>query len=416
MTQISDSIPQDRQSRGRLWRRFGIVTAAAALVGLTACGAATEAPPAANPAASVGADGCITSFDPAVDYFPVKQKLEYAENFTLSYHNSYQVLTVKQPVVGGKAESYVLVKCGAKAPELTGELAGAQVVTTPVKSLFSASTTHLPSLEALDRLEVLTGVGSKAFISSKAALDRVAQPGVTEFAAAGTTDAEKVVSAKPDVLIGGGIDDPGFATVRDAGIPVLGEADFLETYPLGRAEWIKYFAALTGTEETAASTFATITKDYQDAVSLAIKAKPTDAVVSQPYQGVWSIPAGGSFSGKLITDAGGTWAWQSDKSTGAVSSDLETVFDRSGKAPIWITSSNWTTKSQALKEEPRFAEFVAFKSGQVWAPSVRVNEAGGNDYFELGVLRPDLVVTDLIAILHPELLPNHEFTFYQKLK
>ncbi len=407
-------------SHAHVWhRRLAVLASAGMLAALAACGSSTSSrQPAAStgPGASIGPDGCITNFDARTDYFPDKQKLEHAQNFTLTYHNSYQVLTVKQPTQGGKPESYLLVKCGADKPKLTGELAKATVVSTPVKSLFSASTTHIPSLEVLGSLDLLTGVASKAYISSKAAQQRVKDPDVVEFAAAGTADAEKIVAAKPDALITGGFDDPAFATVRQAGIPVLADADFLETDPLGRAEWIKYFAALTGKEKQAQIVFSKVAENYRDAVGEASGANPAKVVVSQPYQGKWSVPAGGSYAGRLIVDAAGTWPWITNKSTGSIETDLETVFDKSGGAKIWLTSSNWQTRKDALAEEPRFAKFEAFKSGTVWAPSKQLNAAGGNNYFELGVLRPDLTVKDLIAILHPDLMPDHKFVFYQELK
>ncbi|HEY9294361.1 MAG TPA: ABC transporter substrate-binding protein, partial [Microlunatus sp.] len=370
----------------------------------------------AGVAPSSTAPGCITDFNADTDYFPVKQKLQYAKNFSISYHKSYQVLTVNQPEVGGKPESYVLVKCGAPKPRLTGELTQAQQLTIPVRSLFSASTTHLPSLEALGQLDVVTGVASKPLISSKAAQERVKSPDVTEFAPAGTANAEKIVASKPDVLITAGQSDPAYATVREAGIPVLADAEYLESSALGEAEWIKYFAALTGTEDQAATTFDKIAGDYRAAVAKAADVDPTSVLINQPYQGSWTMPTGGTPMGKMITDAGGSWPWQDDKSSTSKNTDLETVFDKSADAKIWITSTNWKTKKEALGTEPRFADFAAFKSGDVWAPSKQVNAAGGNNLYELGVLRPDLVVGDLIAILHPDLEPDHQFTFYQKLK
>jgi iron complex transport system substrate-binding protein len=399
--------------RIRLFSMSALSTLALILAGCAGSpGTQPEAPPS-----GAAADDCISSFDPAVDYYPDKQALQYATNFTLSYHRSYQVLTVKQPVVGGTPQSYVLVQCGAPRPELTGTLTKATVLETPVKRLFSASTTHLPSLEALGQLDILTGVASKALISSAAAKQQAAPAEVTEFAASGTADAEKIIAAKPDVLVTAGYDDPAYATVRDAGVPVLADAEFLEADPLGRAEWIKYFAALTGTEKQAAATFATISADYAAAVAVAAEAKPVEAVLSQPYQGVWSMPAGGSYAGRLVTEAGGTWPWKSNSSTGSIDTDLETVFDRSGKARTWISSANWVTRKDALAEEPRFADFAAFSStGTVWAPSRQVNAAGGNNYYELGALRPDLTIKDLIAILHPDLMPGHSFAFYQQLK
>ncbi len=382
-------------------------------------GTTSSAPSAGSSAgasAQTDASGCITNFNADTDYYPVKQTISHADNFTISYHRSYQVLTVKQPVVGGKPVSYVLVKCGAPKPQLSGTLAAAESVTTPVDSLFSASTTQLPALVELDRLSVLTGVAAKAYISEPAVARQVQGSTVTEFAPAGTTDAEKVVAAKPDVLITGGTDDPAYATIEKAGIPVLADADFLEADPLGRAEWIKYFAALTGTEQQATAQFDRISNDYDAVVARAKSATTVPLLVSQPYQGVWSVPAGGSFAGKLLSNAGGTWPWRSNASTGSISASTETVFDKSGTAKLWINTSNWKTKAEALKEESRFSDFTAFKSGQVWSPSLQVNSSGGNNYFELGVQRPDLVEADLIAIVHPELEPNHTFTFYRQLK
>lgn len=70
---------------------------------LTACGGVSA--PATVTAPALSAEGCISDFDPASDYFPDKSTLRDAENFTLTYQNSYQVLTVKQPYPGGKPES-----------------------------------------------------------------------------------------------------------------------------------------------------------------------------------------------------------------------------------------------------------------------------------------------------------------------
>src|SRR6187551_2705090 len=93
-----------------------------------------------SPAAS--GKSCIQNFDPATDYFPEKTQLEFAENFSVEYHSSYKVVTVRRPADGGAEEKYVLLQCGAKQPTLSHELAGTPVITVPIKSLFSAASTH----------------------------------------------------------------------------------------------------------------------------------------------------------------------------------------------------------------------------------------------------------------------------------
>ena len=81
------------------------------------------------------------------------------------------MVTVLRPFVGGAPQTYVLVRCGAPTPELSGDLTGALVVETPVESIFSASTTHNPMLEALDVVDRLTGVATLAFTANQAILD-----------------------------------------------------------------------------------------------------------------------------------------------------------------------------------------------------------------------------------------------------
>ncbi len=391
----------------------GPAAAGSSAAGESAAGESAAGESAAG--AALDAKGCITDYQEGVDYFPDKSEIEYATNFTIEYKDSYQILTVKQPTQGGSPESYVLVRCGAPKPSLTGDLAKAPVVTTPVTSLYSGSTSHLGSLVALDQLDALTGVGSKAFISEKQVLDRVAEPGVVEYAAAGTIDAEAVVKGKPQVVVTAGTDDPAYAVISAAGIPVLGNAEWLENDPLGRAEWVKYFAALTGTEEAAKTFFDGVSADYTALADEMKSAPEVDVVPGQPYQGTWFVPGGQSFNARLIQDAGGTTAWAADTTTGSISTDVETVFAKAGKAPVWLASTTWTTKAEALAEEPRFAQFDAFKSGNVWNAAKDVTKLGGNNYYELGVVRPDLILGDLVAILHPEQEPGHEFAFYLKL-
>ena len=359
------------------------------------------------------AKGCIENFDAATDYFPTKLSIEYSSALQISYRKSFQVLTVTPP--GGTAETYVLVRCGAPKPALSGDLADAQLVTTPVTKLYSASTTHLPSLVALDRLNTVAGVSSAAFVSEPAVLQYFSKNKPVEFAPTGTIDAETVITGKPQVLIGGGFPDAADGKLEAAGIPVLQDLDAQELTPLGQAEWIKFFGALTGTESAATAEFDAIAAEYERLVALTKTADKVLVVPNQPYQGEWYVPGGKSNKQQLLADAGARTANSQDGVTGSVKTSFEKVFATSAKAPVWIASTTWTSESDALKEDPRFARFAAFSSHQVWNPIKGVTAAGGNPYYELGGLRVDLALADLIAIVHPDLLPEHTFTFYERL-
>lgn len=393
---------------------FPRVLLTVAAVGLTVsgCSSATDT----SNSADTGADsGCITDFDATVDYFPTKSEITDAENFSITYENSYQVVTVDEPFSGAEPESYVLVRCGAPAPELSGDLAYAQQITVPVTSLYSASTTHLPLVTELDVLDTLTGVAKGSFVSDTAVRERIASGDVVEYAAGGTIDTEAVVLAAPDVLMTGGSDDPAHTQLRQSGIGVVANAEWLEATPLGRAEWIKVMAALTGTEAKAAEVYGDIRTRYLDVAEKAATVDAAPVLLGGMSQGTWYMSSGGSFMGKFFSDAGAQWPWDDVTTTGSLPLDFESVIAQASDAPTWLVVNSWTSIADALADDERYGNLAAVGTGDAWNANKATNETGGNDFYERGVLRPDLILSDLVAILHPEILPDHEFTFYRQL-
>ncbi|MEU9251990.1 ABC transporter substrate-binding protein [Streptomyces sp. NPDC048270] len=385
---------------------------------LTACGGDPARSGTAGAAGGESA-GCITDFDPEKDYFPVKSTVRHAKNFSLRYEKSYQVLTVNEPYPKAKPESYVLVKCGAPKPVLDAELAFAQQLSVPVKSLYSASTTHLPLLTETGTLDVLTGVAGAKHISSAEVRERVRAGKVVEYAKDRTLNAESVIGAKPDVLMTQGTDDPQYPKLRQAGIAVVANAEWLEPSPLGRAEWVKAMAALTGAEKRAAEVFDTVEGDYGKVAAKAAAAvsagRPVQVLPGTMYQGTWNMAPGGGYAGKLIKDAGGTYPWAEDPGTGNLQLTFEAVYAKGGDAPLWLVGEKWASTGDAVKADRRYGELKAVTGGEVWTNTKALGPEGGNDYFERGVLRPDLVLADLYALLHPDESQDHAFTFYAKV-
>ena len=382
-------------------------TAAVAVVVFAGCGAA---PPAPAPPAP----GCITAFDPQTDYFPVKAQFEHATNLTLTYERSYRVLTVTQPFPGGAPESYVLLQCGAPRPQLPPQLATAAVIETPVRSIYAASTTQLPMITDIGALDQLTGVATPAYVSDTAVRGRIAAGAVRGFATNGQTDGESVLAAAPSVLLSQGTEDPAFPALRAGGVPVLGWADYLETGPLGQAEWIKVMGALTGHEVDAARVYDDIARRYADVRAKVAGSAPVPVLLGAAYQGTWSVPAGAGTGGILVRDAGGTWSQAGNPATGLLAQDMETVFAADGQAGVWITDGPLPTKAAAVAADARYGTLAAVREGQVWTRDKRVGPTGGNDVFERGVTHPDEVLADLVAILHPDRMPGHETVYFKQ--
>ena len=363
----------------------------------------------ATPAARAPAADCPP---PAA---PVPVELRHATNVTLREAGGYRVLTIAQPFPGGAPESTVLVPCGAPAPSLPPELALAPVLEVPVRSVYAASTTQLPMLVDIGALDALTGVGTPDFVSGPEVRARIDAGRVAGFATGGQVDVEQVVAAAPDVLLSQGTDDPAFPTLREAGIPVLGWAEYLESGPLAQAEWIKVMGALTGREAEAERVFTTIEARYRELAALAAGAPPVPVLVGQLYEGGWRVPTGGSTAGALLRDAGATWSEAGNPASGGIPKDFENVYTADGRAPVWIADGPWRSLADVAAADPRYRELDAVRAGEVWNRDRRIGPTGGNELHERGVTHPDEQLADLVAVLHPDLLPGHAFTYLRRV-
>ena len=128
------------------------------------------------------------------------------------------------------------------------------------------------------------------------------------------------------------------------------------------------------------------------------------------------MAGGRSFMAQFLADAGGDYLWGEDESIGSLFLDFETVFERAAAADIWLNVSQWWfTLDDALAEDSRYANFAAFANRQIWSNNLAINESFGNDFFESGSAFPELVLRDLISILHPQLLPTSERRYYRQL-
>ncbi|MDQ1293702.1 MAG: cobalamin transport system substrate-binding protein [Actinomycetota bacterium] len=406
----------DRQAR---LRSATLLLSSALAAGLLAgCGDGSSV--SGSAAGSPSRPGCITDFDENTDYFPDKVRIQDAVGFSVEYHRSYKVVTVKEPTQGGSPETYVLVRCGAPDPKLTGKQAGARRITVPVTRIASSSTTQLPGLEMLGALDTVVAVGSPDLVNNQRAGEMIKSGKISGFSNdSGEVNVEKVAASRPDLYLAGGMDGDVIPKLVELKIPVVADSAWLEESPLGRAEWLKYEALFLDAEKKAEQEYATIARDYRSMQTLAGKAKKRPAVLTgKQYEGTWQRAGGRSYVAAFVRDAGGDYVFADTTDTGTSSVDIETVLARGGRAPFWLNAEmtrGWKSTADIVREDSRFANLEAVRKGAVWSPVRRINQAGGNDYWESGVLRPDVVLKDLVAILHPELLPEHEFVYYVRL-
>jgi iron complex transport system substrate-binding protein len=266
----------------------------------------------------------------------------------------------------------------------------------------------------------LVGVDSITYTNTQAVIDKYDAGNLAAVSPNfGELNTELLIDLQPGLIMAQRFDDTDtvYPALQAAGLPVVLNADFLDTTPLGQAEWGKYISLFFNTEARAQEAFDGVATRYNDLAKLAATAEEQPTVFANtPYQGSWFMPGGESYLAQFFADAGAAYIWADDTSTGSIPLDFETVFDKASDADFWVNAGFfWQKKADALAEDDRFDQFAAFNNGNVYTNNGHVNANGGSDYFETGVANPDLILADLVKIFHPDLLPDHQLYFYRQL-
>tara|TARA_B100000795_G_scaffold58665_1_gene39033 strand:+ start:6969 stop:8114 length:1146 start_codon:yes stop_codon:yes gene_type:complete len=347
----------------------------------------------------------------------VSKNIHYAKGFSISKVDNHQVLSIISPWPNAeKSFKYALVKKGAtiKNPEVYDA-----VVTVPITKIVVTSTTHIPSLEALGVENTLIGFPNLRYISSKKTRKNIAKENIKELGRNEALNTEVLIELAPDIVVSFALDgnSKSLQTVKKTGIPVLINADWTETHPLGKAEWIKFFGVLYNKNELANRLFNTIETNYTQAKKLAqnTKAKPT-VLSGAMFKDIWYMPQGDSWAARFIEDAHGDYLWKDSKGTGSIALNIESVLEKAQKAAFWMGPGQFTSKAQLLESNNVYGQFDAFKNNKVFAFTNKKGETGGVLYYELAPNRPDLVLKDIIKILHPTLLPEYQPYFFEAVE
>jgi len=284
-----------------------------------------------------------------------------------------------------------------------------------IVSLSSVFSGFICEIQAHDKI---VGVDNIAYISNPILLEREKSKKVHSVSLGGSLNIEEVIKIKPDLVIHSGfgeVNDVIFNKLNQYGISFFLCNNYLEEDPLGRAEWIKVFGIICGRKEVAFEKFNQIEKEYLRLKKHTFKKQPT-VLVGSIFGGVWDVPGGNSYVAKLIQDAGGDYLWKNHKQSGRLPLSIESVAKIGLKADVWINPGAHVSLDNMSSIEPRYKQFKAFQHQKVFNNNRLVNSSGGNEFWETGPVRPDLVLRDLIRILHPEIKNNKELHYYQSLK
>ena len=342
--------------------------------------------------------------------------IKYASGLAITQHADWTEVVVEQPWKGaGKAIKYALVD---KKKDTDAAFDGYKVVKVPLSKVAATSTTHLPHFSALGETSSLKGFANADYVYSQVFRERIASDELVEIGDGAGVNFESCLNLKPEALFtfSMGNDRSTDERLELAGIQMLYNADYLETTPLGRAEWIKFTAAFFNKLDDADSIFNVIEQNYLELRAKALKAeaKPT-VLTGVVYGDTWFLPGGKNYGAAFFEDAGGSYLWKETEENGWLELSFESVFEKGLKADYWIGVASFSTLQEMKAQESRYGLFSAWKNSAVYNYDNQLNEKGGNNYLEEGYSRPDIVLADLIHIMHPELLPDHKLYFYRKL-
>ena len=344
----------------------------------------------------------------------------YAQRFSIEKNDSCTILTIKEPWQGaeGVSQLFYLVARG-REPELRAD--PSKIISVPVEKIICMSSTHIAMISALGEERSISGISGTNYIYNTQIKTRADSGLIGEIGYDAGINNELILSISPDLIMmyGIGSESAGYISkITELGTKVLFNADYLETDPLGKAEWIKVFGALYCKEEIADSVFNAAADSYNELKSALSKmniGKPS-VLLGLPYRDTWYISPGNSYISTLITDAGGDYLWNETESSFSMPYSFETVYMKALKAHYWLNTGSAGTKSEIASFDSKLAKLPCYVSGNIYNNTRRMSPGGGNDYWESGTMNPHIILKDIASIIHPDLFTDYDRVYYKRIE
>ncbi len=277
------------------------------------------------------------------------------------------------------------------------------IIRTPIKRSVVFSSVHGSLLEELGAINAVAGVCDTEYMHNNTLAKKLKEGKITDCGSSMAADMEKIISINPDALFISPYQDPApYAKLTELGVPIVECADYMETNPLGRAEWIKFYSALTGTESEGDKIFSEVENEYQRLKQVAATVKNRPEILTELKQGdTWFLPAKSSTTGIFIEDAGGRLPDIVNGEGGSVAFTPEKVLMNAADADFWLIkyyNDNDISYQQISNEAPINRNFDAFKKGKIYACNTSKIW-----FYEEVPFHPHWLLADMISIFHPEL-------------
>ena len=403
-------------------------------------------------------------------------KMKYAQLLTIVKHGGehdehdggyvehdgeYAEVTIANPWKEGTLlHRYILVPKGEEGNKTVTRLAmqrsaGARCVTdtvrTPVENSAVFTSPHCQLMYELGCGQAIRGVcdldyinipdvkkraasgnsrGSSGNSHGSSADNNGSSPSIVDCGSSMAPDIERIISLKPEAILVSPFENSGgYGKLDKLHIPLIEVADYMETSPLGRAEWMKFYGMLfeksdakDNKGDTAAnkddissskadSLFAKIEKEYLNLKAAAKKLPAGLSVLTERKTGsVWYVPGGQSTIGILLKDANARYIFSEDQHSGSLAMSPEQILAKAKNIDVWAFKyfgGKPLSRSQLLQEYAGYKSLAAFGSSRIYQV-----DTSREPYFEITSFHPEVLLREFILLSHPA--DNARFAKYDK--
>lgn len=336
----------------------------------------------------------------------------HATLLRIVHYPGYTVAEVKNPWHPQRLlHRYLLVDRNDSLPH---DMPPGTVLRTPLRRMTVAISAHCALLRELHAADAIGGVCDAQYMVAPWVHQAVAQGSIQDMGSSLNSDVEKLLASGCDAILLSPYDQCNYGAVEKTRIPILECADYMENSPLARAEWMRFYGRLVGRAALADSIFLAIEEKYNAIKALAQAQPDRPTLFADLMTGsTWYQPGGRSTMGRLYADAGAHYLWDDNPQSGSVPLNYESVLHRAADADIWVIKYGAPqdfTYASLIREQTGYAHFRAHRQRHVWGCNLF-----RTPFYEDGAFHPERILSDLVRIVHPTVLPDGALHFYTPL-
>lgn len=340
-------------------------------------------------------------------------RMKYAENISIVRYKNYTKVELANPWKKVSAlHTYILVDKGSNKSHLPD----GTIVNIPLSNSAVSSGIYGSLIDELGAVNRIKAVCDIKYFTNKNILKAYNKGKVINLGNSMAPNIEVLINLNPDAILMSPFENSGgYGQIETLNIPIIECADYMETSPLGRAEWMLFYGMLYGKTNEAKKLFTKIEKEYNGLKKFATTHTTHPKVICDVITGsTWYVPGGNSTTGKLIADAGGDYVFRNRHESGSLALAPETVFDKSQNADVWFikyTQPTDKTYNDLVKDSPLYSQIKAFKDKSIYGCNLSYVP-----FFNDLPFHPERNIKELIKMFEPNALPDYNLNYYKKLE